>query len=133
LLYSITRIAAQSTTQKLAPALEAIKPLTKLQNVAIHRHQIKFTDKERAIGRLETIPIMMAGRLRKEGELIGRGGKRRGVPRVSRSMLKLRMRGIRGIGVNSIQRIKKEDKKEEVDTLGLQEGEKLSDKDFVEV
>src|SRR4051794_5633868 len=73
LLQHLNRIAAQANTEKLAPALANSEELRENSNVAVHQYQLKFTDKERAVGRLETIPIMMAGRLRKEGELIGKG------------------------------------------------------------
>lgn len=89
---------------------------------------------------------MMAGRIRKEGELIGNGGKRRGVRRVSRSKLKLRFRGVKGIGVLGIQRVKDsvpgmvivDDAKDTVadggkQVVGLGKGEELSDRDFVQV
>lgn len=98
------KVAGQSNTAKLAPALAENEELGEALNVAIHQYQLKFTDKERAIGRLETIPIMMAGRVRKEGEIIGKGVGREGRKRVSRSMLRLRARKIKGYGVTGIDR-----------------------------
>ncbi|KAF3926820.1 hypothetical protein ABW20_dc0101441 [Dactylellina cionopaga] len=98
------RIAAQTQTDKLAPALAENAQLQENPNVAVHHYQLKFTDKERAIGRLETIPIMMAGRLRREGEVIGKGPGRGGRSRVSRSMLRLRARKMKGWGVSGIER-----------------------------
>ncbi|KAK6497434.1 hypothetical protein TWF481_011843 [Arthrobotrys musiformis] len=99
------RILAQGTSTRLAPALAENESISETPNVAIHQHQIKFTDKERAIGRLETIPIMMAGRAKKEGEIVGRGKTTKtGRKLVSRSMLKLRQRKIKGWGVNGIDK-----------------------------
>ncbi|KAK6524971.1 hypothetical protein TWF281_011861 [Arthrobotrys megalospora] len=99
------RILAQGTTTKLAPVLAENEAISETPNVAIHQHQIKFTDKERAIGRLETIPIMMAGRLKQEGEIIGRGKMTKtGRRLVSKSMLKLRLRKMKGWGVTGIEK-----------------------------
>ncbi|RVD87501.1 uncharacterized protein DFL_001734 [Arthrobotrys flagrans] len=99
------RILAQGTSTRLAPALAENEAISETPNVSIHQHQIKFTDKERAIGRMETIPIMMAGRAKKEGEIVGRGKTTKtGRRLVSKSMLKLRVRKIKGWGVNGIDK-----------------------------
>ncbi|KAK6346370.1 hypothetical protein TWF730_010696 [Orbilia blumenaviensis] len=113
------RILAQGTTTRLAPALASDQELLENANVAVHQHQIKFTDKERAIGRMETIPIMMAGRAKKEGEIVGRGKvSKSGRKLVSKSMLKLRLRKIKGWGVNGID---KESRASETTTPALAE------------
>ncbi|KAF3926147.1 hypothetical protein ABW21_db0201933 [Orbilia brochopaga] len=104
LLRRFLQIAAQSQTERLAPALEANKDLQVAPNVAVHPYQLKFTDRERAIGRLETIPIMMAGRIRHEGEVTGRRGHVRGGRRaVSKSMLRLRARKMKAWGVLGVE------------------------------
>ncbi|KAK6539921.1 hypothetical protein TWF694_008756 [Orbilia ellipsospora] len=97
------RIAAHGDRERLAEKLTEDQELTDLPNVSLHPYQLRFTDKERAIGRLETIPIMMAGRLRKEGELIGKGAAKGGRTRVSRSMMRLRARKMRGWGVTGVE------------------------------
>ncbi|KAF3929545.1 hypothetical protein ABW19_dt0204841 [Dactylella cylindrospora] len=106
LLHKFHQIASQTQTKKLAPALAENEELSEIPNVAVHQYQFKFTDKERALGRLETIPIMMAGRVRREGELIGRGVGRDGRKRVTRSMLRLRARKMKAYGVSGIERFR---------------------------
>ncbi|KAF3104027.1 hypothetical protein TWF569_007767 [Orbilia oligospora] len=105
LIKQFHRILAQGTSTRLAPALAENETISETPNVAIHQHQIKFTDKERAIGRMETIPIMMAGRAKREGEIVGRGKMTKtGRRLVSKSMLKLRVRKLKGWGVNGIDK-----------------------------
>ncbi|EPS43275.1 hypothetical protein H072_2754 [Dactylellina haptotyla CBS 200.50] len=99
------RIAAQADTERLAPALAENEQLVENPNVTLHQYQLRFTDKERAIGRLETIPIMMAGRVKREGEIIGKGVGRGGRKRVSRSMMRLRARKMKAWGVNGIEKL----------------------------
>ncbi|KAK6353130.1 hypothetical protein TWF696_005120 [Orbilia brochopaga] len=104
LLKRFLQIAAQSQTQRLAPVLEANQELQVAPNVSVHPYQLKFTDRERAVGRLETIPIMMAGRIRQEGEVTGRRGHVRASRRaVSKSMLRLRARKMKAWGVLGVE------------------------------
>ncbi|KAJ6256036.1 hypothetical protein Dda_9128 [Drechslerella dactyloides] len=104
LLKRFLQIAAQSQTERLAPVLEANTELKVAPNVAVHPYQLKFTDRERAVGRLETIPIMMAGRIRQEGEVTGKRGHVRGGRRaVSKSMLRLRARKMKAWGVLGVE------------------------------